>query len=75
MNPCFFYVLIILLCFANNVFAYVGPGVGLGVIGSIFGIFAAIFLAIIGVFWYPLKRLIKKFRNSDAETNASDETK
>ncbi|MEE9322053.1 MAG: hypothetical protein V3U76_16520 [Granulosicoccus sp.] len=41
-------------------FAYVGPGAGLGVLGTLFGIFAAIILALFGLFWYPIKRVLKK---------------
>ena len=44
----------------SSAFAYVGPGVGLGVIGTIFGIFAAIALALFGLFWYPIKRAFSK---------------
>ena len=40
--------------------AYVGPGAGLGVIGTLFGIVAAIVLAMFGLFWYPLKRAFGK---------------
>lgn len=40
--------------------AYVGPGLGLGTIGAFFGIIVAVLLAIIGLIWYPLKRLFKK---------------
>lgn len=36
--------------------AYVGPGIGVGVIGAIIGIFAAIVLSIVGLVWFPLKR-------------------
>ena len=44
----------------TSAFAYVGPGVGLGVIGTLFGIFAAVALALFGLFWYPLKRAFGK---------------
>jgi len=40
--------------------AYVGPGAGLGVIGTLFGIGAAIVLAMFGLLWYPLKRAFGK---------------
>ena len=40
--------------------AYVGPGAGLGVIGTLFGIVAALVLALFGLFWYPLKRAFGK---------------
>ena len=36
--------------------AYVGPGAGLGVVGTLFGIVAALVLATFGLLWYPLKR-------------------
>jgi len=47
--------------------AYVGPGLGLGVIGVILGILASIFLAVIGIFWYPLKRAWQKIRKMKKE--------
>jgi hypothetical protein len=50
------------ICFlvTDSALAYVGPGLGMGVIGAIFGILAAILLAIVGLIWYPVKRLMKK---------------
>ncbi|MCI0562239.1 MAG: hypothetical protein MN733_27450 [Nitrososphaera sp.] len=40
--------------------AYVGPGAGLTVFGSILALLGLIFLAIFGFLWYPIKRLITK---------------
>ena len=56
-----------ILCLALSpaALAYVGPGLGLGVLGAIFGVLAAIVLAIVGLFWYPIKRMLTK-KNSDA---------
>lgn len=45
------------------VYAYIGPGLGLGVIGTILGVLLSIFLAIFAIFWYPIKRLFKKIKN------------
>jgi hypothetical protein len=42
--------------------AYIGPGAGLTVIGTVVAFVAAIFLAIVGFVWYPTKRLIAKIR-------------
>lgn len=54
-------IIILLLLFTSNIaYAYVGPGLGLGVIGAFFGAIFAVFLAIVGVIWYPIKRLFKK---------------
>lgn len=37
--------------------AYVGPGLGVGAIAAFFGAVLAVLLAIVGVVWYPLKRM------------------
>ena len=41
-------------------FAYIGPGMGGGVIAAIFGIIAAFFLGLWGILYYPIKRALKK---------------
>ena len=40
-------------------YAYIGPGLGGGAIAAIFGFFAAIFLALWGILYYPIKRALK----------------
>lgn len=45
-------------------FAYVGPGLGLGAIGSAFSLIGAIFLGIVGFIWYPIKRMLKVFKRA-----------
>lgn len=50
--------------------AYVGPGLGLGTLGVVFGIIASIFFAIVGVFYYPIKRIVRKFRKNKLKENA-----
>jgi len=42
------------------VFAYVGPGMAGGVIAAVIGFFVAIFLAILGILYFPIKRALKK---------------
>jgi hypothetical protein len=37
---------------------------GLGAIAAILGLFLAFFLALAGVVWYPMKRLIRGKRNA-----------
>ncbi len=41
------------------IFAYIGPGMGGGVIAAIFGIIAAFFLGLWGILYYPIKRAFK----------------
>ena len=40
-------------------FAYIGPGAGLGAIAVTAGLLFGVLLLIIGLVWYPLKRLLK----------------
>ena len=58
---------LLLLSLALPAQAYIGPGSGLGAIGVMAGMIAAIGLALVGFFWYPLKRLLGK---DDAEDDA-----
>jgi hypothetical protein len=44
--------------------AYVGPGAGAGTIAIVLGILSSIFLAFVGILWYPIKRLIKTWKGS-----------
>ena len=43
----------------SPLFAYLGPGMGGGVIAAIFGIIAAFFLGLWGILYYPIKRAFK----------------
>ena len=43
----------------ESTFAYIGPGMGGGLIAAIFGIIAAFFLGLWGILYYPIKRAIK----------------
>jgi hypothetical protein len=51
-----------LLMAATPALAYVGPGLGAGLLAAIVGIFAAIGLALYAVLWFPIKRLLKRRR-------------
>ena len=51
----------------DNAYAYVGPGLGLGTIGVFVGMVFAVFLAIVGVIWYPLKRMLRKLKAAKAD--------
>jgi O-antigen/teichoic acid export membrane protein len=45
---------------------YVGPGLGAGVVATVIGVIGSIFLAIFGVVWYPVKRMIRRWRSRHA---------
>ena len=55
------------LCFLVCAFpahAYIGPGAGAGVVAVVLGLLGSIFLAFVGILWYPLKRMIKKCKKT-----------
>ena len=39
--------------------AYLGPGIGGGVLAATLGVIIAIFAALFGLIWFPIKRLVK----------------
>ena len=47
--------------------AYIGPGIGGGIILATIGIIVAILAAIFGIIWFPIKRLIKKRKKKDTD--------
>jgi O-antigen/teichoic acid export membrane protein len=40
--------------------AYIGPGMGGGALAVIIGFFAAIFLAFMGIIYYPIRRFFRR---------------
>lgn len=54
------------------VLAYLGPGLGAGVVAAILGVITAFFLAVVGIVWYPIKRMLRKRRKAESETATSD---
>ena len=58
MNKSILFISLFLISFPS--YAYIGPGMGGGVIAAIIGFFAAILLALWGILYYPIKRALKK---------------
>jgi membrane protein CcdC involved in cytochrome C biogenesis len=52
-------LLITIFLISIPVKAYIGPGMGGGALVAILAFFAAIFLSIWGVLYYPIKRALK----------------
>lgn len=52
-------LLFFLLAIPTPAEAYIGPGMGAGLIATVFGIIAAFFVALFAVAYYPVKRLLK----------------
>ena len=49
--------------------SYIGPGGALSAIGSFLALLAAVFLALLGFVWYPIKRMLRarKLAKADVE--------
>ena len=58
-------LIIIVLLFTTDSYAYLGPGVGGGVIAATIGVLVAIIAGIFGILWFPFKRLIKKSKENN----------
>ena len=62
------------LAFISSAHAYTGPGLGLGVIGTVLGVVFSLLLAILAIFWYPLKRALKiGKKNIEAEEDTAEQ--
>ena len=52
-------LIIVLLSISSPVVAYIGPGMGGGIIAGILGVIGAVLLALFGILYYPIKRMLK----------------
>ena len=52
-------LIFVLLWISSPVFAYIGPGMGGGVIAGVLGVIGAVLLALFGILYYPIKRILK----------------
>ena len=52
---------------STNASAYLGPGMGGGIIMATIGIIIAIIIGLISIIWFPIKRLLdkKKLKSND----------
>ena len=54
------------------ILAYIGPGAGLGAVGSLLALVGAVLLMIVGFIWYPLKRLLRRVKADDFDWTYPD---
>jgi len=64
--------ILFLITLSDNSFAYIGPGMGGGIIAASIGIVIAIFAFLFGILWFPIKRLINKNKNKNKKKLNSD---
>ena len=63
---------LLLLVQINTAMAYVGPGAGISVLGSLLSILATIFVAIGAIIFWPLRKYLKR-RKARRESPLSTE--
>jgi membrane protease YdiL (CAAX protease family) len=66
MKPSLIVVLVggLLLISPEPAQAYIGPGGGISALGALLALLAAVVLAVIGFLWYPIKRLLRRRRET-----------
>lgn len=64
----YFFTILFYLLITKPVLAYIGPGLGLGLVASIIGLFFSIILFVVAIIWFPLRKLFKKNKDK-SKTN------
>jgi membrane associated rhomboid family serine protease len=50
-----------ILIYSQFAFAYIGPGLGVGAVAAVLGTLLGLLMLVVGVVWYPIKKLIRHF--------------
>ncbi|MEO8669870.1 MAG: hypothetical protein ABI411_01070 [Tahibacter sp.] len=66
-------LLLLLAAHACAAEAYIGPGAGIGFLGSVWAILVGIVLAVVAILSWPLRRLWRRLRGKRVETSARRE--
>jgi hypothetical protein len=62
-----------MLCFPSpSAQAYIGPGVGAGVVATVLGVVSSIVLLLVGIIYYPIKRAVKMVKGKDNLSKPKD---
>ncbi len=63
--------LIILLLISFSASAYIGPGAGIPILGSLFGLIATVVLVISAILFWPIRKLLKKRKQKNESDSES----
>jgi hypothetical protein len=55
---------------AQDVFAYVGPGAGITMLGALWAVILAVLMAVGGILFWPIRLLLRKLRKTTREGQA-----
>lgn len=61
-----------MLTFCSNTEAYIGPGMAVGTAALTLGLFIAFIMLVIGLVWYPIKRLRNAMRRDSLANQHSE---
>lgn len=53
--------------FSLPALAYVGPGAGVTMLGALWGVIVAIVLAVVAIFYWPIRALLRRRRNGSGK--------
>ena len=56
----YFFTILFFSLITKPALAYIGPGLGLGLVASIIGLFFSVILFVVAIIWFPLRKLFKK---------------
>lgn len=56
---------VLFLSYPPLALAYIGPGLGAGAVAVVLGLVFGFLMLVVGVVWYPLKRLLRRIRPKD----------
>jgi len=59
------HVFLLFCLFSTPAYAYIGPGLGAGALATVLGVLLAILMLVVGIVWYPLKRLIRSLKSKE----------
>lgn len=59
------FLLLIFFLYPFPSFAYLGPGVGGGIVAATLALLVAVLAVLFALIWFPLKRLIKTIKNKN----------
>lgn len=56
----FYFLYFYFVCSLDSAIAYIGPGMAGGIIAGTIGIIVALVIGLIGILYFPIKRLLRK---------------
>ena len=65
------YAFAILFVISSPATAYIGPGAGIGALAVILALAFGLVLLIVGLVWYPLKRVLKSRKTTTEQNDTS----